>query len=227
MTSHPSVRRPDLLVVAVGTATDIGKTWVGAQTLRLLRDGGVTVGARKPAQSFAADDDGPTDADVLAAATGEDPALVCPLHRSYAAAMAPPMAADEIGLEPPSLRDLLNELRWPDPTPQLGWVETVGGPRSPIAVDGDAVDLCDELDPDLVVLVGDAGLGTVNAVLVSADPFDDRDLIVVLNRFDPDENLHRRNRDWLATREGLEVVTDPEALASRLAARLPGRRAQR
>ena len=34
-----------------------------------------------------------------------------------------------------------------------------------------------------------------------------------LNRFDPGDDLHRRNRDWLVTREGLEVVTDPEALA--------------
>jgi dethiobiotin synthetase len=100
--------------------------------------------------------------------------------------------------------------------PELGWVETVGGPRSPIAVDGDAVDLCDLLDPDVIVLVADAGLGTVNAVLVSVAPFEGRRVVVILNRFDPAVDLHRRNREWLRTREGLEVVVDPEALAELL-----------
>ena len=37
-------------------------------------------------------------------------------------------------------------------------------------------------------------------------------MIVYLNRFDPGVELHARNHDWLVTREGLEVVTDPEAL---------------
>jgi hypothetical protein len=37
-----------------------------------------------------------------------------------------------------------------------------------------------------------------------------------MNRFADADDLHRRNRDWLRTREDLEVVTDPEALAARL-----------
>jgi hypothetical protein len=40
--------------------------------------------------------------------------------------------------------------------------------------------------------------------------------VVALNRYDDADDLHRRNAQWLRTREGLEVVTDPEALASRL-----------
>ena len=35
-------------------------------------------------------------------------------------------------------------------------------------------------------------------------------------RFDATDDLHRRNAAWLRTREGLEVVTDLEALAARL-----------
>jgi dethiobiotin synthetase len=42
---------------------------------------------------------------------------------------------------------------------------------------------------------------------------------VYLNRFDAADELHARNHDWLVTREGLEVVTDPEALASIVATR--------
>jgi dethiobiotin synthetase len=206
--------RPQRLVLVVGTATDIGKTWMGGQVLTRLRAGGTTVAARKPAQSAEADDPGPSDAEVLAAATGEPPAVVCPAHRSYRVAMAPPMAADASGLPVPTIDELLGELTWPSPAVEVGWLETVGGPRSPIGIDGDAVTVAERLDPDLVVLVADAGLGTVNAVLVSLAPFAGRRAVVVLNRFDADDDLHRRNLDWLRTRERLEVVTDPEALSA-------------
>jgi dethiobiotin synthetase len=209
--------RPRRLILVAGTATEVGKTWTGGEVLRRLRDRGVSVAARKPAQSADRDDPGPSDAEVLGAATGEQPAEVCPPHRTYTVAMAPPMAAAVLGLPEPSTADLLAELEWP-PGPdgdgvEVGWLETVGGPRSPIASDGDAVTLADELDPELVVLVADAGLGTINAVLVSLAPFAGRHATVFLNRFDPTDDLHRRNRDWLATREGLEVVVDLEALS--------------
>ena len=49
--------RPHRLVVVVGTGTDVGKTWVAARLLIDLRAAGVTVAARKPAQSFDPDDD--------------------------------------------------------------------------------------------------------------------------------------------------------------------------
>ena len=205
--------RPELLVLVAGTATDIGKTWVGAETLAALRAGGTSVAARKPAQSFEEGDPHPTDAAVLAAATGETPDEVCAPHRCYPVAMAPPMAADVLGLPVPTTEELLAELHWPEPPVQVGWLETVGGPRSPIAVDGDTVTFAEVLQPDLVVVVADAGLGTVNAVLVSTAPLSSWPIVVVLNRFDATVDLHRRNLDWLSTREGLEVVTDPEALS--------------
>jgi dethiobiotin synthetase len=212
------VTRPNRLILAAGTATDIGKTWVGGQVLGRLHAAGVTVAARKPAQSADADDPGPSDADVLAAATGEPVETVCPPHRWYTVAMAPPMAADALGLTVPTLADLVAELVWPDgATLDLGWVETVGGPRSPIGSDGDAVDLADAIDPDLVVLVADAGLGTVNSVRLGVDVFSPRPVVVFLNRYDTDDDLHRRNLDWLRTRERLEVVVDLEALSNRVA----------
>ena len=65
------MNRPSRLVVVAGTATEVGKTWVGAAVARELRDRGTTVAARKPAQSFEPADVEPggigTDADALAA----------------------------------------------------------------------------------------------------------------------------------------------------------------
>ena len=104
---------------------------------------------------------------VLGAASGEPPDYVCPTWRSYHLAMAPPMAAEALGLPAFTVADLVDELAWPDEQVTLGLVETAGGVRSPQAADGDTVDLVAALDPDVVVLVADAGLGTINAVRLS------------------------------------------------------------
>jgi len=203
------------LVVCTGTGTEIGKTWVGAAVLSTLRAGGVAVAARKPVQSYESAATGPTDADVLAAATGEHPGAVCAEHRWYAAALAPPMAAAVLVRPEFTVADLVAELQWPSPEPAVRWVETVGGVRSPIAFDGDSADLCAALDPDLVVLVADAGLGTINAVRLSAAALEPRPLVVYLNHWNG-EQLHELNRAWLADRDGFEVVVTPDELAEQL-----------
>jgi dethiobiotin synthetase len=206
--------RPHRVIVVAGTATDVGKTWVSARLIAGLVDRRVTVAARKPAQSFESDEPF-TDAHLLAKVTGEDPLTVCPEHRWYEMPMAPPMAAEVLDSEPLMLADLVEEVRssWPGRAPDVGLVELAGGPRSPMALDGDGVDVTELLAPDLVILVADAGLGTLNAVRQSV-----RDLepvgpvVVVLNRFDPASDLHRRNIEWLEGRDGLDVVSDVDAL---------------
>jgi dethiobiotin synthetase len=202
-----------VLVFVAGTGTDIGKTWFTAATVRALGDRARIV-AKKPAQSFEPGDE-PTDADVLAGATGQRPFDVCPEHRWYDVAVAPPMAADMLGRPAFTVADLVAELQ-PFDHDAVTFVEGAGGPRSPIAGDGDNVDLARALAPDLVVLVGDAGLGTINAVRLSAATLAEWPLVVALNRYDATNDLHARNADWLRTREGLEIVTDPEALATYL-----------
>ena len=37
---------------------------------------------------------------------------------------------------------------------------------------------------------------------------------MVLNRFDPADDLHVRNHEWLAQRDGFTVVTDPDDLVA-------------
>ena len=198
-----------MLIVCVGTATEVGKTWVGAAALTELRARGHRVAARKPAQSFDPADAHPLDADVLGDATGEPGDVVCLPARTYAVAMAPPMAAAVLGRPVPTLQELLDELLWPEPEPDVSWLETVGGPRSPIAADGDAVDLIARLDPRKVVLVADAGLGAINAVRLSIAPIREQghDPIVVLNRFDEADDLHRRNAAWLLSQDVITLLS--------------------
>jgi dethiobiotin synthetase len=218
------VSRPRTLVVVVGTGTEVGKTWVAARLLERWREAGLSVAARKPAQSFDPDHAGPTDADVLAQASAEDPDTVCPPHRRYPLPVAPPMAARRLGRPRLALADLVGEVEWPSPAVDVGLVETAGGLRSPQADDGDALQMARSLGPEVVVLVADAGLGTINAVRLAADALAGARLpgVVVLNRFDPADHLHRDNLDWLRARDGLDVETAGDAGLLRLAARLAG-----
>jgi dethiobiotin synthetase len=214
--SEPTPRR---LVVVAGTGTEIGKTWVAAAALDDLRAAGLHVAARKPAQSFDPGD-ASTDADVLGAATGEDPRTVCPAHRWYEVALAPPMAARVLGRSAFTLADLVDEITWPEGI-DVGLVETAGGVRSPLAADdGDAVALTAALRPDVVVVVADAGLGTLNSIRLTLAAFadlldsrDDLECVVVLNRFDPTIDLHRLNLAWLHDHDGIDAVTSPHDLA--------------
>ncbi len=222
--------RPERLVVVCGTGTDVGKTWVCSRLLDELRGRGQTVAVRKPAQSFDVDSEGsslggPTDAEVLAAASGEHPGDVCHSFRSYHRAMAPPMAAEALGLPAFSVSDLVAETQWPADRAAVGVVELAGGVRSPQASDGDATDLLAAFRPDLVVLVADAGLGCINGVRLSMNALGavvsidapgavvagrlPVPTVVVLDRFDGHHDLHRRNRRWLSDHDGYPVVAVP------------------
>jgi dethiobiotin synthetase len=84
-----------------------------------------------------------------------------------------------------------------------------------VAVDGDTVGLVDAIRPVVVLLVADAGLGTINAVRLSLAALADFPVVVALNRFTGDD-LHERNREYLAQVVGADVVTEPRALAALL-----------
>jgi dethiobiotin synthetase len=213
--------RPQAVVVVAGTGTAVGKTWLTAELIKLLRDRHVTVAARKPAQSFDPSE-GPTDAELLGAASCQPPTRVCPEHRWYPAPMAPPMAAASLGMKPPAMSELLDEIAagWPETSADIGLVEGAGGVASPIALDGDTAGLAKGLGADMVVLVSDAGLGAINLVRMSSLALEPLPLVVYLNRFDPGQELHARNRDWLAEIDGLRVCCDRDDLVARICAHL-------
>jgi dethiobiotin synthetase len=209
-------------VLMTGTATEVGKTWWGRATLDVLRSRGTAVAARKPAQSYEPEELGQTDAEILGRASGEPAETVCPRHRWYPAPMAPPMAADVLGLPAFTIADLASEIA-PSGPEALRFVEGAGGPRSPLAADGDNVTLARALDVDAIVLVAPAGLGTINAVRLSAAAFADHPgrsvpVLVALNRYDAADDLHRRNHGWL-TADGFGLVTTPAELAAALVRR--------
>lgn len=204
-----------LTIAVVGTGTDVGKTWVACALLRRVRAQGVRVAARKPVQSFVGAAEAmtaaPTDADLLGAASGEEATAVCPAHRWYPRALAPPIAANVLGLPLILLDDLLDEMVWPaDATFRV--VETVGGLRSPLAHDGDSLSFVRRLTPDQIVLVADAELGAINATRFACEVLSDMAVVVLLNHYDDTNEVHRHNRRWLAENDGLTVLTDARDL---------------
>lgn len=214
--ADPGVSERSTVVVVAGTGTEVGKTWVTAHTIRRLRAGGLTVAARKPAQSHEPGETD-TDAEVLATASGEDLAAVCPPHRDYEVAMAPPMAAALLGRPEFSTADLVAELDWPTDT-DVVVVESAGGVRSPLSGDGDTVALVNAVSPDCVVLVADPGLGMINAVRLCCASLEPVRPVVFVNRFDPRIELHLLNLAWLRDIDRLDVVTDTSQLAERIVA---------
>lgn len=206
------VATPRHLVVLLGTSTEVGKTWVAARLVEALRRQAITVNVRKPVQSYDPASSEPTDAEVLGAASGESPEVVCAADHSFGLAMAPPMAAEVLGVDIPTVAEVVAGLRWTDGI-DLGIVETVGGVRSPLCADGDSRQLALALGADVTVLVADAGLGVVDAVRKSVDSLAPVSPLVFLNRYDAHDDLHRANRAWLTEHDGINVSVAIDSLA--------------
>jgi dethiobiotin synthetase len=213
--------RPKLLVLVTGTGTDVGKTWVAAEILRRLSALGWTVSARKPAQSYAREDV-VTDADILAAATGETATEVCPPGRWYPVAMAPPMAAELLGLPTVLLGELEREVGsgWPLMPVDVGLIEGAGGVASPLATNGDIAELARILGTNLVIVVGQAELGAINSLRLCHDVLSPLRVVVYLNRFDKDNELHVRVYDWLTRHDGFVVTTEVQVLVDLMVAEI-------
>ena len=239
------------VVFFTGTGTEIGKTWAAAGLARVLRQRGLKVRACKPVQSHDPAEPGPTDAQVLAAATGQSPDEVCPPERTYPVPLAPPMAAAKLGRACPGLDELARiclsasapvgaeagaggggggaPVGASGGAPVGGGgvgaagagagdaglciVEGAGGLYSPLAADGDNLDLIERLDPDAVVVVAPAGLGAIHDVVACAAGLAARWPVVFLNRFDPGAEVHCLNLDWLTAVRGLTAATSLRDLA--------------
>jgi len=211
-----------MLIVGTGTGTDVGKTYVTAATIEVLREAGAQVQAWKPVQSYAREELGGTDAEVLARATGRKPHEVCPRHRWLATPMAPPIANAALEGPPFTIANLAAEFR-PEASCDFVFVEGAGGVRSPLADDGDTLSLCDALQPDAVVVVAHPRLGTINDTRLTVAALARYAVVVVLNRYNPDDHVESANLLWLRARDGFEVVLDGNELAMALTRRAADR----
>lgn len=207
---------PDATILVTATGTEVGKTWTIARVVERLRGSGVEAGARKPVQSFDPAD-GLTDAHVLARASGAEVHEVCPPQFHLPAPMAPPMAAAALGRPAFRIAELIAGMS--PPLSGVLFVEGVGGPRSPLAADGDTITLARAIEPDAVILVALPELGVINDVVLCIGALGRRDTVIFLNRFDETQEIHVRNLRWLQDIEGLTVATTIDGLIGALPVR--------
>jgi len=205
-----------------GTDTGVGKTEIGRAICALMARKGLHPLALKPVET-GCEPDRPEDALALREACGSSQPLdeLCPYRFRLPA--APLVAAEAEGRRVDLLRieDLVERARAPI------LVEAAGGLMVPLAREPLSLDQIDPADGppsavivtnlDLaerlqlpVVLVGRAGLGTLNHCALSVEALEQRDLLlaaVVLNRTQPDDDpTVASNARWVAEMTGAQVL---------------------
>lgn len=198
----------------IGTGTDVGKTYVTGLLVKALHEGGANAAYYKAAMSGNTRlPDGtlhPGDAAHVKAISGIGQPLdsMCPYV--YERAVSPHLAAWLEGEPVDRARVLagLNELRQ-----QYDFVtmEGAGGILCPLHIDAQTLWL-----PDLIrdtglpcLLVADAGLGTINAVGLTAFYLRAQHIPlagIVFNHFIPGDVMHEENRRVCEQLTGVPVV---------------------
>jgi len=163
-----------------GTDTDVGKTYVAALIAQQLTADGISVGAYKPACSGSELDEAGRpiwrDVEILAGAIGtkESCERICP--QCFAAALAPPVAAQREG-RVVDTRLLRDGARWWDGRVDVLIVEGVGGWLCPISENETVADVAADLGYP-VLIVARLGLGTINHTLLTIESIKRRGLSV-------------------------------------------------
>jgi dethiobiotin synthetase len=207
MRRSSSASVPDFLVT--GTDTGVGKTVIAAALVTALRATGVRAIGFKPVQTGLAV--GPSDVELLAAASTEETALSAPLLQ-LPETLAPAVAADRAGTMV-SARDI--EARF-ELLRRGGFslvIEGAGGVMVPLVWGYTVIDLAERFGLETVV-VARAGLGTLNHVAMTVAMLQARHIsirAVVLNgRHDPPDLAESTNPSALARLiPGLAIMEVP------------------
>lgn len=217
-----------------GTGTDVGKTYVTALIVKRLKDAGMDAGYYKAAISGAEKDE---DGNLLAgdalyvkeiaelAETQEE--LVSYV---YEAAVSPHLAA-QLDNNPIDLGCVEKEFRRALAAHDYLTMEGSGGIICPLRWDKEQHLILDDLVKHLglgVLVVADAGLGTINAAVLTIEHLRGRGIPVrgvILNRFHNGDIMEEDNRDMIEAITGVKVIAtvqsgdetldmDAEALAA-------------
>ncbi|WP_343208941.1 dethiobiotin synthase [Anaerolentibacter hominis] len=201
-------------IFIAGTGTDVGKTYITGQLIKLLRDAGEQAGYYKPVLSGAENRDGrrvPGDAEYVVKTAGlpgkpEDYVSYC-LEFAASPHLSARMEQEEIGLE-----KILEDFR--EKCKEFDWltVEGCGGLYCPLwEDDGRELLLTDVIQAMKlpVCLVADAGLGTLNHIMLTAESMAAKGIVlkaVILNRFVKGDPICRENQRWLSNHLRVPVI---------------------
>jgi dethiobiotin synthetase len=175
-------------IFVIGTDTDVGKTYASCVLVSNLRSKGVRIGVYKPVAS-GVHSGAASDAERLIAASGLPWPVerVCP--QSFAAPLAPPLAAAREGRRVDVQRLAAGAAWWREQCDLLV-IEGAGGALSPLAEDCTVLDLASQLGYP-IVLVAAHRLGMINHTLLTLEAIERRGLTtlaVIINQVMPSES---------------------------------------
>lgn len=198
-----------------GTGTDVGKTYVSGLLLKTLRESGRNAAYYKAAMSGNARDANgrliPGDALQVKAMSGISQPLESMCPYVYEAAVSPHLASR---LEGNPVRLPVVRMGFDAVCRQYDYVtvEGSGGIVCPLRFDGEKLRL-DDLVKELglsSLIVADAGLGTLNSVVLTTEYMRTKCLPVkgiILNNFHPGDTMEEDNRFMCEYMTGLKVLT--------------------
>ena len=198
----------------IGTGTDVGKTYVTGLIVKKLREGGASSAYYKAAMSGnERRPDGtliPGDALQVKTMSGVEQPLeeMCPYI--YETAVSPHLAAKIEG-NPIEMECVLKNFDRVCGTYDYVTVEGSGGIFCPLRFDEQKIQLEDFIKARSLacLMIADAGLGTINAVVLTAEYMKARKIPVkgiIFNHYEPGNPLHEDNRLMCEAMTGLNVV---------------------
>jgi dethiobiotin synthetase len=162
------------VLVVTGTGTEVGKTIATAALASCARSAGIDVAVCKPVQSGSGAD-GRGDDDLAEVSRLSGVGILVSVAR-YPEPLAPAAAAELAGLPLPSATQILDAVRAVDRAGTLTLVEGAGGLLVEIAADGVTLrDLAADLQAPVLV-VCQAGLGTLNHTAMTLECLENKGL---------------------------------------------------
>lgn len=197
-----------------GTGTDVGKTYVTGLIVKKLREGGASSAYYKAAMSGNERRPDstliPGDALQVKTMSGVEQPLeeMCPYI--YETAVSPHLAAKIEG-NPIEMECVLKNFDRVCGTYDYVTVEGSGGIFCPLRFDEQKIQLEDFIKARSLacLMIADAGLGTINAVVLTAEYMKVRKIPVkgiIFNHYEPGNPLHEDNRLMCEAMTGLNVV---------------------
>ena len=197
-----------------GTGTDVGKTYVTGLIVKKLREGGASSAYYKAAMSGNERRPDstliPGDALQVKTMSGVEQPLeeMCPYI--YETAVSPHLAAKIEG-NPIEMECVLKNFDRVCGTYDYVTVEGSGGIFCPLRFDEQKIQLEDFIKARSLacLMIADAGLGTINAVVLTAEYMKARKIPVkgiIFNHYEPGNPLHEDNRLMCEAMTGLNVV---------------------
>ncbi|SDG72330.1 dethiobiotin synthetase [Selenomonas sp. WCT3] len=198
-----------------GTGTDIGKTYVTALIVKKLRDAGLNGGYYKAALSGAVRDEGgelqPGDALYVkkVAGIGEEASNL--VSYIYEEAVSPHLAA-KINREPINFGRVETDYRRAKEKYEYLTMEGSGGIICPLRWDESQHMVLDDLVKHLnlgVLIVADAGLGTINSAVLTIEHLRARGIPIrgiVFNNYLPQDIMQEDNARMIEEMTGVKVL---------------------